>query len=341
MRYFRPAAASLLTLCPTAALADHSGPGGGVATGGAINTASAGTLDEGHWAAGVRFAVARPERLSDAELLARDAAGIDAHSSRVVASASAGLSYGVTHDLTLSAELPIVDRVDIRAVDAGAAVNRGTSKGIGDVTMLAKYRAVHGEGWGMALIGGVKLPTGSTHRRDRFGERFETEHQLGTGSVDAIGGVALSRAFGAASVDASLLYQLAGRGAQANRLGDRAQAGIALSHRFGERGEAHHHHDDGEGEGESEEAHEAHEHRHAAFDAVIELNGEWEGRQRVAGVVDPFSGARTLWMSPGARFVSAAGWSLAGSTGLAIAQQVRASHPDNRWRFSLSVGQVF
>lgn len=127
------------------ALADHTGPGGGIATGGGINTVSAGTLDEGHFAAAVRWSIARPDQLSDGELLARDASGIDAHSARYVSSASIGVAYGVTHELTFSAELPYVFRADIRAVEAGDALNRGTSKGIGDLTLLAKYKFLHGD----------------------------------------------------------------------------------------------------------------------------------------------------------------------------------------------------
>lgn len=33
-------------------------------------------------------------------------------------------------------------------------------------------------------------------------------------------------------------------------------------------------------------------------DPIVELNGAWEGREKVAGVIDQYSGARVLWLSP-------------------------------------------
>ena len=76
----------LSVLFASPALADHGGPGSGISSGGGLNTVSAGTMDEGHWAAAIRFAIARADQLSDAELLARADRGIDAHSARSVSS---------------------------------------------------------------------------------------------------------------------------------------------------------------------------------------------------------------------------------------------------------------
>jgi hypothetical protein len=99
------------------------------------------------------------------------------------------------------------------------------------MTVLAKYRLTHGEGAGFALIAGLKMPTGTTHRRSNEGERLETEHQPGTGSWDPIVGASAGTTAGPLRLTASALYQLSGKGAQHTRLGDRVQAGVALSHR--------------------------------------------------------------------------------------------------------------
>ena len=329
---------SLLVAAP--ALADHGGSGSGIASGGGLNTVSAGTMDEGHWAAAFRIALARPDQLSDAELLSRDDRGIDAHSARSVFSSSLGVAYGLTHELTIAAELPYIRRADIRAVEGAAAVNRGSSVGFGDLTFTAKYKALHGDNWALALLAGVKAPTGATHRRDRAGDRFEIEHQPGTGSWDPIAGVAASVAQGSNAFDASWVYQKVTRGAQRTRLGDRSQAGVAFSHRFGEQESPHEHHDDGDASDHHHHDHDAHQ-RHASVDAIIELNEEWEGRERVADAIDPYSGANVLWISPGFRLTSKAGWSMSSSFGLAVAQHVRASHPNNNYRVSLSVGRYF
>src|SRR5205085_3083662 len=168
--------------------------------------------------------------------------------------AAVGLAYGVTHRLTLSAELPYVRRDHLRegthAHSGGVVVNGvedlGSVAGIGDVNLLAKYRLTEEQGPGFALIGGVKLPTGSTHRRSLNGERLETEHQPGTGSWNPIFGASASLPLGAVQLTASALYQLSTKGAQQTRLGDRVQGGIALSRRFGQpphlHGEPHSHH---------------------------------------------------------------------------------------------------
>jgi hypothetical protein len=346
-RVFRLLLLTILAVPATPALADHAGPSGGIAAGGGINTVSAGTLDDGQWAAAARLSFAKPDSLADAELLARDARGIDAHRSRAVISPALALAYGVTHHLTISAELPYIQRVAIRGVDAGAINDRGTSAGVGDLTLLAKYKVAHDAHWGVALIGGVKAPTGSTHQRDRNGDRLETEHQPGTGSWDPIAGIATSFGFDANAIDASLIYQKATNGAQLTRLGDRAQAGLAFSHRFGQAGAHHHHHHDALAHQPGHDHHDDdHDHvhadeHHASIDAIIELNGEWEGRERVAGLTDAYTGGRVLWLSPGARFTSASGWAIAGSLGLPLAQEIRASHPDSGYRLSVSISRAF
>ncbi len=225
-------AGTLLAASP--ALADHMGPSG-VGSGGGMSVFGPDTLDAGHGAAGFRLTYTRPERRTDAELEALAAEDIHAHNTDYNLNASLGAAYGISHHLTVSAELPYVRRDHLREGAAGGVERLGSVAGIGDMNLLAKYRLTEGDGPGVALIGGIKLPTGSTHRRSRDGERLETEHQPGTGSWDPIVGASASLPLGVVQLTASALYQLSGKGAQATRLGDRLQGGVALSHRFGER----------------------------------------------------------------------------------------------------------
>jgi hypothetical protein len=37
------------------------------------------------------------------------------------------------------------------------------------------------------------------------------------------------------------------------------------------------------------------------LDLVLELNGEWHDKQRIAGIPDPNSGGTTVYLSPGVR----------------------------------------
>jgi len=324
----------------TASLADHMGPSG-FGSGGGLLVLSPDTLDQGHGGLGFRLTYARPDHRSDAALQALAGDGIHAHNTDDNLNAAIGAAYGVTHQLTISAELPYVRRDHLREAETiDETIDLGNVSGLGDLSILAKYRLARSRGVAVALIGGIKLPTGSTHRRSRDGERLETEHQPGTGSWDPIFGASLGTTAGLFQVTASALYQIAGKGAQETRLGDRLQGGIALSHRFGEPAHEHsamshnHHHGD-----ELDEGAEAH--AQASWDGFIELSGEWEGRQKVAGDVEQASGGKSIWLAPGARFNSAGGYSVAASIGLPLWQDIRNSHPDNRYRVTLSIGRAF
>lgn len=335
--------ALLLGACISSpALADHAGPAG-IGTGASLSVLSPDTLEQGDASAGFRLTYTRPEQRSDAALAALAGQHIHAHNTDYNLNAAVGVAYGITSRLTVSVELPYLRRDDLREGEhahvGGQAINGvarlGNVSGIGDLSVIAKYKLLDGEHIRFALFGGLKAPTGGTHQESDEGERLETEHQPGTGSWDPLLGGAFGARLGALSLNASALYQFSGKGAQRTRLGDRAQGGIALSHRFGP---AEHHHE--EAGHDHEEPRHAH-HGHASWDAFVELTGEWEGRQRVAGVPEHESGGRSLWLSPGARFNSADGFSVAASFGVPLRQDIRLSHPDNDYRLALSVGRAF
>ncbi len=327
----------------TPAIADHMGPSG-FGSGGGLSVLSPETLDAGHAAVGVRLTYTRPEQRSDEELEALAGQHIHAHNTDYNLNASLGAAYGVSHRLTISAELPFVRRDDLREGEhshvGGSVVNEvvglGSVSGIGDLSLLAKYRPADG----LALLGGIKIPTGSTHKKSPDGERLETEHQPGTGSWDPLVGAAFGTKIGPLGFSASAIYQMSTEGAQETELGDRIQGGIALSYRFGD---AHHHND-----GASLNHHHGDElddhrdtDRHASWDAFVELTGEWEGRQKVGDEVEEASGGKSVWIAPGARFNSASGLSLAASLGVPLWQHIRKSHPDNDYRLTLSIGKAF
>ncbi|HEX5775132.1 MAG TPA: transporter [Caulobacteraceae bacterium] len=325
-------AAGLLAI-GSPAWADHPVVTGVGNDGATLNVASPDTLEAGRASAGVRLTFTRPEQRSDAELAAFAGRHVHAHNSDYLLNAVVGASYGLTDRLTLSAELPYRRHEGLRAGEhshggggvTNDVVELGGVAGVGDVSVMAKYRLLDG-GVRLALIGGLKLPTGSTDEHNDQGERLETEHQPGSGSWDPIAGAAMATDLGALTLTASGLYQFAGEGAQDTELGDRAQVGVALSRRIGPE-----HHEDAPGD----------EHGHASFDLFLELTGEWEGRQRIAGETEPDSGGKAVWLSPGARFNSAGGWSLAAAVGLPVWQDIGLSHPDNDYRLTVALGRAF
>jgi hypothetical protein len=342
IRRFAPIGRAILVstalACAAPAFADHMGPSG-FGSGGGITIFGANTLDGGHWSAGFRLAYTRPGQRSDAELQSLAERRIDAHNSDYNLNASLAMAYGVSHHLTVSAEVPFVRRDDLREGTEQGVERLGSVSGIGDVNLLAKYRLTEGEGFGFALIGGVKMPTGSTHRRSPDGVRLETEHQPGSGSWDPIVGAAASFPLGGVQLSASALYQISTEGAQRTRLGDRFQGGIALSHHFGPHAAQHHdphNHRHGDELDEHENAPP-----HSGIDGFVELAGEWEGRQRIGGEVEQASGGKWVYAAPGLRFTSASGWSASAAFAIPLWQQIRASHPDSSYRLMLSLGRGF
>jgi hypothetical protein len=328
----RQALAAALVLTPGIALADHTGPAG--VEGASINVISPNTLPQGSSAVGLRVTYTRPEQRSDAELATLAGQHIHAHNAEYSLNSSLGYAYGLTDRLTVSVQVPYLRRANLREGEhshvAGQSINsvvdRGSVSGIGDASVLAMYRLTGLPT--LTLIGGLKAPTGSTHKRDDDGERFETEHQIGTGSWDPIVGAAFGTLVGPLKLDTSALYQFSGKGAQNTQLGDRAQVGLSLSRRFNS-------------PDEHDAAAEAAPHGHQSWDAFLELSGEWEDRQQVSGQTEKASGGTSVWLSPGVRFNSASGVSVAFAVGAPVQQRIRLSHPDNDYRVTVAVGRAF
>lgn len=347
MKIYAPIGGAVLTLFSAPALADHAGPTA-LGAGSGINVLSPDTLDEGKAAGGFRLTYTRPNQRSDDELEALAGQHIHAHNTDYNLNAAIGFAYGITHHLTVSVELPYVRRDGLREGEhshsGGESVNEvaelGDVAGLGDASILAKYGLTHDETVGLAIVAGIKIPTGSTGRRSVDGERLETEHQTGSGSWDPILGASAAVKLGPLRLNASALYQFSGKGVQETKLGDRAVAGVSLSHRF--RPPEHHHDDADEGEGHHDGGHEhAKPHLHRSWDAFVEMSGEWEGRQTVNGEVESASGGKSLWLTPGARFNSSSGLSVTAALGLPVWQDIRPSHPDNDYRVTLSAGKTF
>ena len=317
--------------------AHHPGGGGNTGSGGPINTISADTLDEGLMAASVRYEFIRLGQLSDAELLAAASRGNHAHSIGSIDSVSLSAAYGITNDLTVSVRLPGVRRSDIRepgedmlsgghmgslnASDMSSLMsptgvnNRGNSAGFGDVTMLGQYRFHNNSqaGTSAAVLFGFKAPTGSTSQRDSAGQLFEAEFQPGSGSWDGLFGAAFTKRIGRWSFDVSGLYWLVTNGTQDTNLGDRFLFGTAVSYRLvgatGSSKELELHEYCMQPRNQLQEHclyHANHDHSDMmktpyTLDLVLELNGEWHDKQRIAGIPDPNSGGTTVYLSPGVR----------------------------------------
>ncbi len=351
--------AALILASP--AFAHH--PSGVGATGGAgpIATIPATTLEEGHSAAAIFFEMVKIDAFSDAQLKTFAGRHIHAHSLDAILAPTLVYAYGVTNDLTIIGRRPVVTRTDIREGHhshgpAGNTVDeRDDSSGIGDLTLLGQYRFYSNKTTrtDVALLLGVKTPTGRTNEYDKLGERFEAEFQPGSGSWDGLFGLAFSQRFTAWSFDANVLYQQVNKGTQDTDLGDRFNYNAAVSWRvtgvqatpvarmnLGAMPEPMYHGGPKAG---------AHKHTHdeppapppgPALDLVLELNGEWHAHEKVAGVKDENSGGNVVYLSPGVR-LSMGKWAGFLSVGFPVVNHVNGVQAEPDWRLLTGVAVSF
>jgi hypothetical protein len=221
------------------------------------------------------------------------------HSLDSIRTSALSLSYGLTNDLTVTARLPYAVREDVREGHAheespgvfhGETHSLGDSEGWGDLSIVGQWRFLNDEASHaqLAVLFGFESPTGETEVLNAEGERFDAEFQPGSDSWDYFLGLAASRNADRWGFDASGLYTFAGDGLNAN-VGDRFNYGVSGSYRWlgapvhNDAGEAPHHHG-------------------PALDLVLELSGEWHGKQQEAGETEPDSGGHVLYLAPGVRY---------------------------------------
>ena len=344
------------------AFAHHPGGIGNSGSSGPINTISATTLPQGISVATFVYDHIGLDPLSDAALanvVEQAAANGDphahAHSLETISSPSLNFAYGLRDDLMLAVRLPYVHRSGIREAhyheaDGEAELHsRGSASGIGDLSLLAQWRFLDDRtsGTELALLLGGKAPTGATHETDRDGERFDAEFQPGSGSWDALAGLAMTQRSGPWSFDASVLYTATSTGALDTDLGDRLHYGASVAYRISgfmtaalpapmfHGAKPHEPGDDGH----------KHQHRHVeasapALDLILELNGEWHQRQDIAGEIDANSGGHTLYLAPGLR-LSMDKWSAFASLGIPVVDNLNGVQAEPDWRLVAGVSIGF
>jgi hypothetical protein len=317
-----------------AAQATHLSSGVQGRQSGAIKTLSPATLRAGEWLGGLSFEYSRSDTISDAKLEALADAGVEGvHSVDSISTTSFSLAYGVTNDFTVYLQLPYVNRDNIREGhfdedEMEAEVERlGDSRGIGDLTVLGQYRFFNQGETTAALFAGVNLATGETDKTSDEGERFETEFQPGSGSVDPILGIAARKSWGPSSLTGSLLYTIAGEGAQDTDLGDQFDYSLAYAYRIS--GAA------------SDEAELIGPASGYAVDLVLELNGAWRDQEETDGTTDRNSGVNIVYLSPGVSITSARGWFASLSVGIPVVKNVKGEQDKPDGRVFISVGGAF
>ncbi|MHA7821085.1 MAG: transporter [Erythrobacter sp.] len=334
--------ASAIALCfagANPAQAHHvvvAGPSNSV---GAIVTSSPETPRKGELTLSADFYVEDYDDFRDEELAEFAEDGLEGvHNTDAAYLTTFNLEYGLQDRLSVSLSLPYIIRTGIREAEhhegaGGHAAHPeieqlGSSEGLGDLQLGVKYAVLDAntDQVGLALIAGLSIPTGETSERTSDGDRFETEFQPGSGSWDPRAGLAIGTNIGPLSASASAIYTLRTEGSQDTNRGDHLGFNAGLSWRLGQ---GSHVHDDGTFE------------RHAALDLILELNGEWEERERVGVNRDPNSGGTQISVAPGLRYSSANGWAIYTSVGIPVHEDLNGVQNETNIRFRLGVGLNF
>lgn len=336
MSYLRLSAVTILSLFLTThafAHGGHASAGGG----GLITTMDASTMAQGEASLSLETSFTKMDEFADAELIARAGQHIHVHGVDNIISHALGLSYGLTDSITVSAALPFAYRNNIRSghhshgggIATNTAESYGNAAGIGDAIVAAKIRLLREEeaGIGAALIAALKIPTGETHLNGDDGERLDTEFQPGTGSWDKQLGVAVSKTFGKWGAAASLSYSFAGEGSQSTDLGDHLSYNIGASYRLSG---GVHEHEDGD------------DHFHPAWDAMVELSGQRDGRITVAGEEEEDTGVHEIFLSPGLRYTAEHNaWSAQAAVGVPVFSNVGTGEAKSDYRVLFSISKGF
>lgn len=335
---------------------DHPSATFGTNVRGPIWTYSPVTLPAGRFAISFKTEFLNLQPFSDLELKHFAEQDLHVDSEDDLLSPSLSFSYGLLNELTVSAQLPYVLRSNIRegelehehegeheselTLGVPSVVRHGDSDGIGDINVSAHWRFLNNKQYDIdaALIVGTSIPTGDTQVRDDQGNRFETEHLPGTGSLNPFFGGAVSKKLNShTAVFASVLYTIATRGAQGTNIGNVLNYNVALSYRLIQNSADH-----------NNEAHNHEKKAHASgdgypiitADAMLEFNGENRQKVNIEGIDDENSGGGVGYISPGFR-LNINTFSLFASIGLPVYQSFNGIQTKIKWRGLVGFSEIF
>ncbi len=298
--------------------ANH-GPG---TSGGGSSTLSGETLKAGGFDLSLRTDTSWYETFTRAEAAdhAIRSGGFDALDRALVESLS--ISYGITDDFQVSAFTGYYWGSNFTSAEpdgtGGAEVATADPRGLTDLWLQAKLRVLRGRYGHLAVVAGVKLPTGEDDVRLSDGSKLEASSQPGTGAVDGQVGLAYSRYLTSRmTLDASALYTLRGEHDDF-RVGDRLDLGTAFAYRLTEDIQAY-----------------------PNWSVSGELLGVWIGKDEDTGEKNPNSGGTTVYAAPGARCRFDPHLSLGLAPAFPVYQNLDGDQPETRAKLAFTLSWSF
>jgi hypothetical protein len=304
------------------ARANH-GPG---TSGGGSSTISGETLKPGQFSLDLRFDYTEFEHVSraEAERRAIESGGFDALRRSFVYTGT--LSYGILDDLQVSATIGyyhgegFIDAEPSEDEPGEAESGIADPEALTDLFLNVKYRLLRGRPGNLAIVGGVKFPTGRDDVRLNNGESLEPSSQPGTGAYDCQFGLAYSRFLTShLTMDASGLYTLRTRH-DGFKVGDRFDAGLALAYRLTESIRSF-----------------------PQWSVFGEANYIWLGKDDAGGEegINNNSGGNTLYLTPGMRVRFNESASLTVAPSFPVWQDLNGDQIESQFKLAVTLSFTF
>ncbi|MHB0972746.1 MAG: hypothetical protein ACYC0P_00695 [Thiobacillus sp.] len=228
----------------------------------------------------------------------------------------ASLSHAFSPSLNLALQVPLVSRDHAHVFNdiGGPEPESWDFTRLGDVRVLAHLRldeaqSPHDRAYG--LIGGVKLPTGSTDVRNAAGELAERSLQPGSGSTDLIVGGFVSGRLALTSWHTQLNWQHAVSERQDYQPGNRVGLDAGVTHPLG------------------------------AVNALAQINVLWRGRDSGLNAEPADSGGKYVYFSPGVAVPLGGDTQIYGLVQLPLYQNVNGTQLTADWAATLGLTTRF
>lgn len=189
---------------------------------------------------GIKYQSSDP--ISDDRIIEETQKGHDIHSTDWLMEYSVGVSYGITDRLAASISLPYSVVSGFRGGELNETpppnvliTEADRISGLGDLTFLFKEEVML-DPVEMAVIAGVRMPTGATHEKSDDGEHLEADHQPGWGSWDALVGVAVGHQMEDWMFSASALACITTEGRHEFKHGNTLQIAVRAEYQLTELG---------------------------------------------------------------------------------------------------------
>ena len=222
--------------------------------------------------------------------------------------------FGLNENLTLGLTIPYVNKSLERSNPSSGMRETLRSDGLGDVPVMGKYRFFQKSGAGetteAAVIFGLELPSGRTNVEDG-GSRLSQPLQPGSGSLDAILGVAFTRVDGRWLLNADLIGKF-NTEADDYRFGNTYRFDVGAQYRV-------------------------YPGRYESFDQttvnlVAELNSSYAEQSTFQGATLPDTGGLKVFATPGIQVIVSENMLFEGAIQIPVIRSLRGSQLEEKFR---------